>query len=184
MITASSSAMICPKLWNCFPLRLNISTLLPRITVRTRTPSSFISICFLPIIFFSWLAESCAREQVNTGTHPGTTLFTVFSLTPQRRSLIRIRRYQSFHCSVVAVCIHSSIASRAACPVSSRFCNCSASILKLLQARPCPFGVRRLPPWSVSSQISSLIGTCFTPNVTRGSSAIFIPSKNSGKCSL
>ena len=61
------------------------------------------------------------------------TLFTVFSLTPHLRSFIRIRLYQSFHCSEVASCINSIIKSLAACPVLSRLINKIAFLLKLTQ---------------------------------------------------
>ena len=122
---SSIAAVICPKFSRTLPLRVYCVTVrLSMLTiVITRTPSNLGSSSFLPVIFFSCFAPSWANIHSNTGTGlifvPLSTLLTVFSLVPQRRSLIRIRRYQSFHCSLVLALRASSIASRASCPVSS-----------------------------------------------------------------
>ena len=95
--TAEISSCMCPKFVNSFPFLLNISTLPSGCTIaKVLTPSSLTSNIFLPTNFFSWFAESWASWQVNTGTMylPNlfffATEFTVFSETPQRKSLINI----------------------------------------------------------------------------------------------
>ena len=130
------------KFSRTFPLRVYWVTVLASASmiVRARTPSSLGSSSFLPAIFFSWLAPSCASIHSNTGTAPFLILLTVFSLTPQRRSLIRIRRYQPFHCCSVLAERASSIAVRASSPVSWRVLNKWHSSLNAPQGSPCPSG--------------------------------------------
>ena len=145
---ASIAAVMCPKFSSTLPLRLYmVAVLLAALTiVITRTPSNFGSNSFLPAIFFSCLAPSCANIHSNKGiSNSGcpalaTILFTVVSLKPARMSLIRIRRYQPFHCCSVLADRASSMASRASCPVSSRRARARASSLNATQGSPCPSG--------------------------------------------
>ena len=144
--------------------------------VSTRTPSSLISSSFLPLTFFSCFAPSWASMHSNRGTgsilgKSASTLLIVASLVPQRRSLIRIRRYHPFHCSSVDALRASSIASLASWPVSWRVASKWHSSLNATHGRPCPSG-----PVNV--------GTFFTPNVTNLLRARRAPSKNSSLPSI
>ena len=132
------------KFTSSLPLRLYWSTLPSGYTmVITRIPSR---ISYLLLIL-------------------ATILFTVFSLTPQRKSLIRMRRYQWFHSVSVAFSRMWLTAVLAASPVSWRLANCSAVFQKVSGFKPRP-----LPVFS---------STCLMPNVIMLSRVARRPRKNS-----
>ena len=113
----------CGKFSNTLPLRLYSVTLEPCTTANTRTPSSLTSRRLIPFILAGRSVESCASWQVKVGIFQEVlpkTLLSVFSLMPQRRSLINTRRHRPFHCSESNSSLTCSMRSLAACPVTPR----------------------------------------------------------------
>ena len=164
---SSNCLLISGKLDNSLPFLENsftssLST--SQITI-TLTPSNLGSTIISPTIFFSCLAESVANIQSNTGTLYLLNLFTVLCVIPHLRSLIRILRYQSFHCSFVALPHRSSTASLMSFPVRVLSSICLATRWKTSQLNPAP------------SLLD--VGTFCMPNVLNPSNAIHTPSKKS-----
>ena len=110
------------------------------------------------------------KRQVNVNAYWETflaTLFTVFSLTPQRDLVIEmIKHVPLFSCSKIFTkynCI-SSIRPVSCLSISLRASSLGHGTKQDLES------ILQFHPFS---------GTCFTPNVTRRSSAILTPKENS-----